>query len=84
MRGSVRRPDADSVRRVCSSSISASKSRGLPPRSPRVSYGRAMAHRFVVCPVAPLPVMLSPLTSAELKQYRDGLSQRLRHLAKGK
>ena len=35
-------------------------------------------------PVAPLPVMLSPLTSAELKQYRDGLSNRLRHLAKGK
>lgn len=33
-------------------------------------------------PVAPLPVMLSPLTSAELMQYRDALSERLRRLAK--
>jgi hypothetical protein len=35
-------------------------------------------------PVTPLPVMLSPLTSAELKQYRDALSGRLRRLAKGR
>jgi hypothetical protein len=33
-------------------------------------------------PVAPLPVMLSPLTSEELKRYRDGLSERLRRLAR--
>ena len=35
-------------------------------------------------PVAPLPVMLSPLTSEELKQYRNDLSERLRRLAKDK
>lgn len=34
-------------------------------------------------PVAPLPVMLSPLTSQELKVFRDGLSERLRRLAVG-
>lgn len=33
-------------------------------------------------PVAPLPVMLSPLTSQELKLYRDALSERLRRLAR--
>lgn len=33
-------------------------------------------------PVAPLPVMLLPLTSSELKLYRDALSARLRRLAK--
>lgn len=33
-------------------------------------------------PVAPLPVMLSPLTSQELKVFRDGLSERLRRLAR--
>lgn len=33
-------------------------------------------------PVAPLPVMLSPLTSQELKVYRDALSERLRRLAR--
>jgi hypothetical protein len=33
-------------------------------------------------PVAPLPVMLSPLTSGDLKLYRDALSARLRKLAK--
>ncbi|MDP2275396.1 MAG: nucleotidyl transferase AbiEii/AbiGii toxin family protein [Archangium sp.] len=33
-------------------------------------------------PVAPLPVMLSPLTSQELKTYRDGLSERMRQLAR--
>ena len=33
-------------------------------------------------PVAPLPVMLSPLTSGDLKVYRDALSARMRRLAK--
>jgi hypothetical protein len=33
-------------------------------------------------PVAPLPVMLSPLTSPELKDYRDELSERLRRFAR--
>ena len=33
-------------------------------------------------PVTPLPVMLSPLTSQELKLYRDALSERLRRLAR--
>ena len=33
-------------------------------------------------PVSPLPVMLSPLTSQELKLYRDALAERLRRLAR--
>ena len=33
-------------------------------------------------PVAPLPVMLSPLTSDELRVFRDGLRERLRALAR--
>ncbi|MDP1823599.1 MAG: nucleotidyl transferase AbiEii/AbiGii toxin family protein [Archangium sp.] len=33
-------------------------------------------------PVAPLPMMLSPLTSQELEAFRDGLSERLRRLAR--
>ena len=33
-------------------------------------------------PVAPLPVMLSPLSSTELKLYRDVLAERLRRLAR--
>ena len=33
-------------------------------------------------PVAPLPVMLMPLTSGDLKLYRDALSERLRRIAK--
>jgi Nucleotidyl transferase AbiEii toxin, Type IV TA system len=33
-------------------------------------------------PVAPLPVMLSPLTSDELRAFRDGLRDRLRALSK--
>jgi hypothetical protein len=34
-------------------------------------------------PVAPLPVMLAPLTSDELRAYRDALRERLRRLSKG-
>lgn len=33
-------------------------------------------------PVAPLPMMLAPLSTEELREYRDGLSERLRQLAK--
>ena len=33
-------------------------------------------------PVAPMPAMLSPLTSEELKRFRDALSERLRRLAR--
>jgi hypothetical protein len=35
-------------------------------------------------PIAPLPVMLSPLTSGELQTFRDDLRDRLRRLAKPK
>ena len=34
-------------------------------------------------PVAPLPVMLAPLTEDELRRFRDDLGERLRQLATG-
>ncbi len=34
-------------------------------------------------PTEPLPIMLSPLSSTELRDYRDGLAERLRAIALG-
>ncbi len=40
-----------------------------------------LAHLLVTFPIEPLPIMLAPLTSAELHSYRNDLSERFRTLA---
>jgi hypothetical protein len=41
----------------------------------------ALAWLLTQFPVEPLPQMLSPLTAAELREFRDALSERLRKVA---
>lgn len=40
-----------------------------------------LAHLLSSFPVEPLPIMLAPLTVAELRAYRDDLTERFRNLA---